>query len=397
MRDGFRQDLADLTVVDLTSMIAGPTCSRLFAELGANVIHVEPPAGDDGRNTTTPFLGREGVFHSVANRSKRGITVDYATAAGRDVLYRLVERADLFVENTRPGMLDELGLGYADLSARNPRLVYVSISGWGRKGPLASSPGYDVLIQAFSGAMVFPPGSDEPVFSAALVGDPTSPLIAAFAAMVALRTRETTGRGAHVTTSLLQGALHLLGTTALFPERDEGQMAKGRPGLPGGSGIFATNDGQRSVICAWTDAQYRRLCVLAGVPHLGEDPAYGSRLQRQRAAVELNEVFAAWVGGLSQSELLDTLQGAGIPCSPVHRGMAPLLGHEHAVANELFLGVEHPDLGVLWEAGTGFEIDSQRGDVRRAPKQGEHTDEVLAEFGFSPGERARLFEAGTVS
>jgi crotonobetainyl-CoA:carnitine CoA-transferase CaiB-like acyl-CoA transferase len=396
MPDGFRQDLADLTVIDLTSMIAGPTCSRLFAELGANVIHVEPPAGDDGRNTTTAFLGREGVFHSVANRSKRGMTVDYTTAAGREVIYRLVDQADLFVENTRPGMLDDLGLGYADLSLRNPRLVYVSISGWGRRGPLASSPGYDVLIQAFSGAMVFPPGTDEPVFSAALVGDPTSPLIAAFAAMVALRNRETTGRGAHVTTSLLQGALHLLGTTNLFPERDEGHVAKGRPGLPGGSGVFATNDGQRSVVCAWTDAQYRRLCGLAGVPHLGEDPAYATRLQRQRAAIELNEVFAAWASGLSQPELLGTLQEAGIPCSPVHRGMAPLLGHEHAVANDLFLAVDHPDLGVLWEAGTGFEIDGQRGDVRRAPKQGEHTGEVLAEFGFSAGERAALFDGGVV-
>lgn len=396
MPDGYRTDLADLTVIDLTSMIAGPTCGRLFAELGADVIHVEPPAGDDGRNTTTPFLGREGVFHSVANRSKRGITVDYATVAGRDVIYRLVEQADLFIENTRPGMLDDLGLGYQDLSSRNPRLVYVSISGWGREGPLASLPGYDVLIQAFSGAMVFPPGSDEPVFSAALVGDPTSPLLAAFAAMVALRNRETTGRGAHVTTSLLQGALHLLGTANVFPERDQGNTGKVRPGLPGGSGVFATCDGQRSVICAWTDGQFKRLCALADVAHIGDDPAYASRLQRQRAAVELNEVFAAWAARMRQPELLERLQAAGIPCAPVHRGMAPLLGHEHALANELFVAVDHPDLGILREAGTGFEIDGQRGAIRPAPRQGEHTAEVLAEFGFSDAERAALFARGTV-
>jgi crotonobetainyl-CoA:carnitine CoA-transferase CaiB-like acyl-CoA transferase len=223
---------------------------RLFAELGANVIHVEPPYGDDGRNSTTPFLGKEGTIYSVGNRSKRGIVVDIRKPEGRDVLLSLVRDADVFVENMTPGRLDQRGLGYENLRTINPRLVYVSISGWGRSGRLADLPGYDVLVQAFSGAMRQVDETTPPAFAGVMVGDPWAPLFAAFATMVALRDRETSGVGAHVTTSLLQSALHGLGTSLVKAEADQEPVVKKRSvGLPGGSGVFATSDGQFSVIC----------------------------------------------------------------------------------------------------------------------------------------------------
>lgn len=383
--------LSGITVVDLTSMIAGPTAGRLFAELGANVIHVEPPYGDDGRNSTTPFLGQEGTFYSVGNRSKRGIVVDIRRPEGREVLLSLVRDADLFLENMTPGRLDERGLGYDDLRAINPRLVYVSISGWGQTGDRAQLPGYDVLIQAFSGAMRRLDEGAPPSFSGVMVGDPWAPLLAAFAAMVALRQREQTGRGAHVTTSLLQAALHGLGTGLVKAEADTAQ-AGGPTGLPGGSGAFATTDGQYTVIAAWTDDQFRRLCRLAEFEHLADEPAYQSRLQRQSAQVELNELFATWAASKSQTELLDRLRAERIPCAPVTGTTAELLADSELVANGLVVAVDHPTKGRLWQVGSSFEIDGEHGSIRPAPLMGQHTDEVLREHGYS-GEQIRQLRA----
>ncbi|MYA18743.1 MAG: CoA transferase, partial [Chloroflexi bacterium] len=201
--------LRGIRVIELSSMIAGPIVGRLFGELGADVVHVEPPYGDDGRNSTTEFLGSEGVFHSMHNRSKRGLVVDIKQPDGRDVIRRLAREADVLIENMTVGTLDALGLGYEALRAENPRLVYVSISAWGREGPLALLPGYDILIQGFTGAVQSPAPDLPPVLSPSLVGDPVAPLIAAFATLVALRDRDATGEGTHVTTSLLQAALHM--------------------------------------------------------------------------------------------------------------------------------------------------------------------------------------------
>jgi crotonobetainyl-CoA:carnitine CoA-transferase CaiB-like acyl-CoA transferase len=390
--------LQDLKIVDLTTMIAGPTMGRLFAELGANVIHVEPPHGDDGRNSTTPFLGAEGSIYSVGNRSKRGVVVDIRTTEGRDVLLRLVRDADVFVENMTPGRLDERRLGYADLRTINPRLVYVSISGWGQSGRLSRLPGYDVLVQAFSGAMRRLNEDMPPSFSSVMVGDPWAPLFAAFATMVALRQRETTGAGAHVTTSLLQGALHGLGTGLVKPEADANYVAPNRAtGLPGGSGAFATSDGHYSVICAWTDDQFRRLCHLAGYGHLADEPAYQTRLQRQQAQVELNELFSTWVAELTRPQLLELLNAERIPCAPVAATTAELLADAELVENGLVVALDHPTKGRLWQVGTGFEIDGERGSVRPAPLLGQHTDEVLREHGYSEDELRDLREAGAIA
>lgn len=387
--------LSDIKVVDLTSMIAGPTMGRLFAELGADVIHVEPPHGDDGRNSTTPFLGREGVIYSVSNRSKRGMVVNIKKPQGRDVLATLVKDADVFVENMTPGTLDELGLGYADLCAVNPRIVYVSISGWGTTGPLAQTPGYDVIIQAFSGAMRRP-AEDQPPMLGAMVGDPTAPLIAAFATMVAVRARDATGRGTHITTSLLQGALHVMSTGMMVAEADTTPPSAAPRGLPGGAGVFQTSDGLYSVVCAWTDRQFQRLCHLAGFEHLAADPANGDRLGRQRAAQPLNEIFADWIGGMTRDRLLEILRGAEIPCAPVNSGLQDLLHDPHVLANQMVVPVEHPTKGRLWQVGTAFEFDGERGTIRPAPMLGQHTDEVLREHGFSADDIARLRAEGAV-
>ena len=387
--------LADLEVVDLTSMFAGPTCARLFAELGADVIHVEPPWGDDGRNSTTPFLGREGVLYTVSNRSKRGIVLDIQQPRGRELLLRMLGHADLFIENMRPGVLEGQGLGYEALAKLNPPLVYISISGWGNQGPLATEPGYDVIIQAFSTAMRRSHDTGPPRLNGSLVGDPSAPLLAAFAAMAALRERDRTGQGSHVTTSLLQGALHMMATRTVVPEDDSGPRHERR--LPGGADVFETSDGEWTFICGWNDGQFKRLAHLARYPHLAADPAYATRPDREAAQTALNELFAAWVAPQTRDELIASLRAEHIPCAPVYSGVEELLEDEHVRANDFVVGIEHPTKGRIWQIGAGFEIDGARGDLHYAPLFGEHTDDVLRELGCSEAEIAELHDQGVVA
>ena len=387
--------LDDLKVIDLTSMIAGPVCGRMFAELGANVIHVEPPWGDDGRNSTTPFLGREGVLYTVSNRSKRGIVLDIQKPRGRELLLRMLRDADLFIENMRLEVLDRRGLGYEDLRKLNPGLVHVSISGWGLEGPLATEPGYDVIIQAFSTAMRRYDDSGPPRLNGSMVGDPSAPLLAAYAAMAALRERERTGLGSHVTTSLLQGALHMMATRKVVPEDDTGPRHERQ--LPGGAGVFETSDGEWTFICAWNDGQFKRLAQLAGYDHLADDPAYATRPDREAAQLELTELFSAWVQPQRRDALIASLRAADIPCAPVYGGVDDLMSDEHVQANDFVVPIEHPTKGRLWQIGGGFEVDGERGDLHYAPLFGEHTDEVLREHGCSDQELAELRAEGVIA
>ena len=388
--------LAGIKIIDLTNLIAGPTVGRLFGELGADVIHVESPRGDDGRNTTTPFLGSEGSMYSVANRSKRGIVVDLKHAEGRELVRTLVRDADVFVQNMMPGALDAMDLGPEQLRALNPRLIYVSISAWGTAGPLASAPGYDLVIQAFSGAMRRPSAAQPPIFGA-MVGDPIAPLIAAFATMVALRKREATGEGAHITTSLLQGALHLLATGLLVAEEDTTPPSSLPSGVPGGTGVFLTSDGLYSVVCAWNERQFQRLCAAAGLGEFADDPAHATRFGRQRAAAPLNEAFGKWMAGMTRDELLATLRNCAVPCAPVYNGLRDLVGDPHTQANRFVVPVDHPTKGRLWQVDTAFELNGERGAVRPAPLLGEHTDAVLGEHGFDEEAITALRAAGVVA
>ena len=252
-----------------------------------------------------------------------------------------------------------------------------------------------MIIQAFSTAMRRYDDSGPPRLNGSLVGDPSAPLLAAFAAMAALRERDRSGEGSHVTTSLLQGALHMMATRKVVPENDSGPPHERQ--LPGGPGVFQTADEEWTFICGWNGGQFQRLARLAGYPHVAEDPAYATRPGREAAQVELNALFSAWVAPQIRDELIASLRGEDIPCAPVYSGVDELMEDEHVRANDFVVGLEHPTKGRIWQIGGGFEIDGERADLHYAPLFGEHTDEVLREHGCSEEEIAELRAEGVVA
>ncbi len=392
--------MSGVKVVDLTTNIAGPLAARMLAEMGADVVHIEPPWGDDGRNSTTPFLGREGTLYSTCNRSKRGVVIDVKTAGGQAVLKRLLQDTDIFIEATVPGSLEALGLGYEELKKVNPRLVQVTVSGWGTQGPLANEPGYAVLAAAYSGIVRPPQREDEPPELKGGGPDPTAALLATICAMSGLRKRELTGEGSLVTTSIFHAAMHLVGAFRVIAEDDDTPPAAPRgDGLAGlgGLGVFKTADGGWIYLSAWNDKQFKKLCELANLAYLGESPEYATRLQRSIHGAEVNELLGHWISTMQLDDLVELLAHNKVPASPMRMSVEELFDDPQVVGNEMYKAIEHPTKGRLWQLRGMLEVDGDHGRMDPAPLFGEHTDEVLTELGYSGEEVSALREAGAVA
>lgn len=392
--------LSGVKVIDVTTNIAGPLAARMLAEMGADVIHVEPPWGDDGRNSTTPFLGREGTLHSTCNRSKRGVVVDLKHPDGQDVMRRLLREADVFIEATIQGALDRVGLGYEELQKLNPRLIQVTVNGWGAKGPLAGEPGYAVVAAAYSGQVRPPQKEGEVPELRGGSPDPTAALLATIGALSGLRKRELTGKGSLVTTSIFQAAMHLSGSFRVVAEDDDtpesAPRADGTGGL-GGLGAFETADGKWIYLSAWNDRQFKALCELADLPHVAASPEYSTRVQRTEHGSELNELIGYWISTQPLDDLVELLRRERVPAAPMRMSVNELFDDPQVVGNEMYRPVEHPTKGRLWQLRGMLEIDGDYGRMDPAPLLGQHTSEVLAEVGFDPQEITALHESGAVA
>lgn len=369
--------LEGLRVVDLTVMIAGTTFARILAELGADVIHVEPPQGDDGRNSTTRFLGAEGTIFSVGNRSKRGIVIDIRHPEGRSVFERLLSTADVFIENTTPGVLSRFGLGYDKLTATNPKLIQLSISGWGATGPLAGEPGYEVVIQAYSGAYRKVESGAVPVGAGILMGDSTGPLLAGMVMLAALRQRAETGRGTHVTSSVLQGALHQLGMHGALAYSGDAAPAVSANDPSAVVSRFRTQDERWVSIAAKTAAEIQALTQVVGATD--------------------NDAVVAWVGERTADEAARSLRAGNVPAVAVRRVSTDLFSEIREKDPNIVNPVDHPTKGKLWMVGSHFDLDGVPLMPRAAaPLLGQHTQEVLLEAGYDAEEIAALEAAGAV-
>jgi formyl-CoA transferase/CoA:oxalate CoA-transferase len=391
--------LAGVRILDLSRILSGPFATMIFADLGADVIKLENPrTGDDTREWAPPYQGDQSAYFLSVNRNKRGIAVDLKTAQGREVALRLVDRADVLVENFRPGTAARLGLGYDDLHARNPGLIYASISGFGQTGPYASEPGYDAIAQALGGIMSVTGEADgEPVRVGNSAADLSAAMWAAIGILAALHARHTSGCGEWIDISLLDGQIAWLTYLA------GGYFASGEVPRRYGSAhpsivpyqALRTADGHL-MVAVGNDTLWRRFAPLIGLPELVDDPRFESNPQRVANRAELIPLVEAALSTRGSVVWADELSRVGIPAGPINNVDAAL-EHPQVAARGMVLSTEHPTAGTLRMTGSPIKLSRYTATVRRPPPTlGEHTDAVLGELGYSAAEIATLRNEGVV-
>jgi crotonobetainyl-CoA:carnitine CoA-transferase CaiB-like acyl-CoA transferase len=391
--------LAGVRVVDLSRVLAGPFCGALLGDMGADVVKVEDPGGGDESRTWPPHKEGESAGYIVNNRNKRGIAVDLKTAEGVDIVRRLTREADVLIENFRTGTMEEFGLGYESLAAANPRLVYCSVSAFGRTGPRARSAGYEALMQAFSGIMSITgePGG-QPVRCGVSFLDLTTGILCAFGVVNALHLRARTGLGQRVDGSLLETAVGLLNFQAegfLLAGTVPKALGSAHPSLSPYRN-FRCGDGQWVFIAAANDRLWKRLAVALGLADMAADPRFGSNIERVKHRVELETRVGEAIGRHDRDALLKILEAGGVPATPVNT-LDQMLTDEQTRSRPVVRRMQHPKLGEIPVVGMPLTFSGIDPGVRRhAPVRGEHTDEVLREHGYSPAEIARLREKKVV-
>ena len=392
--------LDDIAVLDLSHALAGPLASTLLADFGATVIKVEPPgAGDIARRWGPPFSGDDSTYFVGLNRNKKSVAIDLKHPRGVDLAFRLLDRCDVLIENFRVGTLERLGLGYAQASARNPALVYCSISGFGQTGPYRDRAAMDLIVQAESGMMSVTgePGS-RGVRCGVSIADQTAGMNAAFAILAALHARRRTGRGQLIDVSMFEGQLGLLDTMfAMY--RADGVVPKPmgtayRALLPYQTFRTATQD---LAIAIGSDSLWHALCALPGFERLGSDPRYATNADRSRNRAALIAAMQEIFLERTYAEWEAMLIAAGIPVGAINT-LDRAAEHPQAKARGVFVECEHPTAGKVTMVSPYVRLTGTPGGVRcPAPLLGQHTDEVLREvLGVTAAELADLHSCGAL-
>ena len=392
--------LDGIVVVDLTRVLSGPYCTMLLADMGARVIKIEQPGrGDDTRAWGPPFQGSESAYFLSINRNKESLTLDLKRPEGRGILDRLIERADVLVENFRPGTMARLGLAYDTLAKRRPSLVYCSISGFGQTGPRRDEPGYDAVIQGEGGLMsVTGEANGPPLRLGVAISDIVSGMFAAQGIAMALLARATTGRGQHVDIGMLDS------TAALLTYQAASYFATGASPTRLGNRhptivpyeTFAVADGDL-VLAVGNDELWRSFCNAVGLSALASDERFATNRNRVVNYDILKPLLDATLRTRSRAEWIAVLNANGVPCGSV-RSIGDVLDDPQIEARDMIARVEHATLGPLRTLGVPIKLSDTPAQIRSAaPVLGQHTDRILRHYlGLSDREIQELRSAGAI-
>ena len=397
--------LEDVVVLDLTRVLAGPFSTMMLADMGADVIKIEVPGTGDDTRAYPPFTQnvndeRESLYFANINRNKRGITLNLKSEEGKEVFLKLVEKADVVIENYRSGVMDRLGLGYEVLAERNPRIIYAAVSGFGCYGPYHTRPGYDILAQAMGGMMsITGARGGEPTRAGSALGDILGGLHVTIGILAALHARELTGKGQRVDVSLMDSVIAATENTALR------YMASGT--LPPRMGnrylavspydSFACKDGQL-IVAAGNQRLFERLFTeILDRPDMVEDPRFTDMQGRLDNQDALKEVIEAWLADKTQEEATAILLEHGIPAGPI-LDIAQILDDPHVAEREMFVAQTHPTLGDIRINGCAIKLQDTPASVREpAPALGEDLEDVLCNMlGYTAAELEELRANGAV-
>jgi crotonobetainyl-CoA:carnitine CoA-transferase CaiB-like acyl-CoA transferase len=391
--------LDDVFVVDLSRILSGPVCTMVLADMGAEVVKIEPPpTGDDSRQWGPPFIGGISTYFLSVNRNKKSLGLNLKTEEGRRVLWKLIERADVFIENFRPGVMARLGFGYEAVSKANPRTVYCSISGFGQTGPYRDRPGYDVIAQGESGLMDltgYPDGP--PTKVGASLADVVAGLYAVQGILLALLARYRTGTGQHVDVSLLDGMVSTLTYQALIylsTGRSPKRMGSRHPSIVPYE-CFQAKDGYVN-IGVTNQKQWDNFCQVLGFPELAADPRFETMKSRLAHYGELRPLIERVFSEMTRADVIARMYEVGIPAGPIN-SVGEVLEDPQLQAREMIVALTHPEYGPLRVLGVPIKLSGTPGEVQNAPPRfGEHNHDVLARMGYSDEEVASLAKDGVL-
>jgi crotonobetainyl-CoA:carnitine CoA-transferase CaiB-like acyl-CoA transferase len=391
--------LHGVRVVDISSSYAAPTASMYLADMGADVIKIEPLRGDDARGWGPPFINGEAAWFLSVNRNKRSMCLDISDEQGREVLFQLLETADVFLENIVPSKLERHGLGLAGLAERFPRLVICAFSGFGLDGPDASLPGYDLIAQARSGLMSVTGTDGVPQRVSTALSDVAAGTVAAFAIAAALVRQQLTGVGEVVDVSLLEADLALMSPriASFLAGEPEPKPCAGADSVVAIYQSMRTKD--RSIVVALgNDNHWRRACLALGLEHLAEREELDTNAGRRAHRQEVVGVFQERLVEMPSAHVLKILQDVGVPCAPINF-LSEVVSDPQVVARGAIVDYEHPVAGAFRAVGAPWRLASDPTDRRAripAPLRGEHGREILTEAGLDDRTIDELTEGNVV-
>lgn len=391
--------LGNVKVVDLTRVLAGPFVTQILGDLGARIYKIEAPGHGDETRTFAPHVGGESHYFLGLNRNKKSLQIDLQAPEGVDLVKRLVAKADVLVENFRPGVMQRLGLGYEALREINPRLIYCAVSGFGMDGPLRDKPSFDIVTQAMSGAMSLngEPGRD-PVKLGLPLGDMVGGIFGSIGVLSALNERHLTGQGRLIDISLHDGMLGMLGYLAqlyFVTGRDPKPVGTSHPNIAP-YGAFPASDGLVIIACL-VEGFWRKLCDCLDRPDLADDPRFATAAARLQNREALDRTIAEITRTRTVAEWVERLSSRDVPHAPI-LSVGEALSHPHSVARGMVQAVEHPTAGRLNLVGRPIKFPGmQQPGIEPAPTLGQHTRAVLREeLGLGDEELGNLAAAGVI-